>query len=81
MLSPQKDIPTQNQGRTDPGVFGGERKGLFGDKSDKPNFERMTSPKNSQFYERSLSFKTKSKNKVKDLKCLNHNHDEDSDTD
>jgi hypothetical protein len=39
------------------------------------NFYRSTSPKNTKYYEKSLSYKSKSKNKTKDLKCLNHDDD------
>lgn len=38
------------------------------------NFYRSASPKmGANYYEKSLNFKNK--NKVKDLKCLNHDHD------
>lgn len=36
------------------------------------HFYRSASPKNNKFYEKSLSFKSKNKNKIKDFKCLNH---------
>ncbi len=40
------------------------------------HFYRSSSPKHSKFYEKSLSFKSKSKNKPSNLKCINHEHEE-----
>lgn len=39
---------------------------------------RSTSPKNpeqSKYYEKSLSIKNRSKNKIKDVICINHDHE------
>ena len=76
MVSPPKtftDMVTNSNGKLDPETYD-RLKGTDKIHSTGQNFYRSSSPKNSKFYEKSLSFKSKSKNKLQNIKCLNHDH-------
>ena len=60
---------TDAYGRQDPEAFATGSDKL---KSTGNNYYRSASPKNSKYYEKSLTFKSKAS--MKDLKCLNHEH-------
>lgn len=77
MNSPPKTavgLFTNSHGKLDPETTDFNKRGFGSDKvnSTGNNFFRSASPKNNKYYEKSLSFK--SKNKTKELKCLNHDH-------
>lgn len=77
MLSPPKTINegfvTNSNGKMDPEAYESQKNRFGSDKMHSTNnFYRSTSPKNTKYYDKSLSFKSKSK--TKDLKCLNHDH-------